>query len=148
MTFYLSVPSGEPYLTALNTTAMQDEMWAWPPRGFRSPQYRYVAFYSPKSLMIFKDFVLCCRSISSTSTHELPPKCPTLPIPDYSPGPSDTPGKPRQQYRRRTGGRGGDHRNKKDNHPAMGGNTANGHIQGERPLKKSRDVKDNIEVYT
>ncbi|KAK2565456.1 hypothetical protein P5673_010519 [Acropora cervicornis] len=83
-------------------------------------------------------------SISSASSSDIPSKCPSVPPPDYSPGPSVTPQKPNQQYRRRAHGKHGDF--KYGGQSYNGKVVVNGHIQYERALKKSQDERDSAKT--
>ena len=91
------------------------------------------------AIMFFSDL-----SISSASSSDIPSKCPSIPPPDYSPGPSVTPEKPNQHYRRRAHDRHGDFKDDGQSYNAKV--VVNGHIQQERALKKSQDGRDSAKV--
>lgn len=94
--------------------------------------------------VVFTTFPFSDRSISSASSSDIPSKCPSVPPPDYSPGPSITPQKPNQQYRRGAHGRHGDFKYGGQSYNAKV--VVNGHIQHERALKKSQDERDSAKV--
>ena len=83
-------------------------------------------------------------SISSTSSSDVPPKCPTLPRPDYSP--LGGPVKPNHQYRRRTDIKDNDHKPAKIKTPPTDDKIVNGHVKHERHVKVSKDERNSIEV--
>ena len=86
-------------------------------------------------------------SISSTSSSDIAPKCPTLPVPDYSPGKTDSPEKPNQRYRRRTNGKGIDHKINNNRHSTKDIIYTNGHVKHEHHVQNPKDTGDYIEVH-
>lgn len=89
-------------------------------------------------------FDLPVNSISSTSSSDVPSKCPTVPQPDYSPLGGSV--KPNHQYRRRTDIKSTDHKPAEIKTPSRDGKFLNGHVKHEHHVKTSEDARNSVEV--